>query len=266
MPLRTAKKPAPAFEILFEGTGIYPEKIPLRLLSNALSAVQRLAAGQEVSDKKDEEDRSLGLLQVQRGSAIYRCFAVQPKVAVSHLRRAGQVLSHPSRAAKAAHVLKPIHELSSVANRLDCSIILKMPNRGETLATVEAGSFDAISETILVSGDTEITGRVERAGGATEMRAALRVPFQDRLLYCRVKSKDTVRELGKHLYQEVVARGRADWIRDSWQVYSFTIYDIHRPQSGTILEAFEAIREAGGEDWDRIIDPISFLEEASKPS
>ncbi len=256
-----AKKPPAAFEMFFKGAGIYPERIPLHTLSRAFSAVQRLAAGAEF-DEDEEPDKSLGLLEVRRGSALFRCFAADPTTALAHLRQAGQVLEHPEKVGQAAFVLKPIGHLSRIAQQLECSIVLRESNHGgRVLAEIEAQSFKTISETALVSGETSIAGKVKRVGGATAMKAALRVAFQDRLLYCQIASSETARQLGKHLYQEVVVTGTAQWIRDSWQVFSFTIKEMYQPESGSLLEALEALREAGGKAWDKIGDPEAFLRE-----
>ena len=52
--------PPPVFEVLFEGEQLYPEEIPLRTLSESLSAIQRLATGDmsivEVIGEEDEEE------------------------------------------------------------------------------------------------------------------------------------------------------------------------------------------------------------------
>ena len=50
------KRPPPIFEILFEGTGPLPEKIPVATLASTLSAVQRLAEGEPTFEDDDEED------------------------------------------------------------------------------------------------------------------------------------------------------------------------------------------------------------------
>ena len=78
-----SKRPEPIFEILFDGPGLYPEKIPVATLASTLSAVQRLAGGEpnlededdQRTDESVEDDRSLRLLDIKRGSAAFRLSA-----------------------------------------------------------------------------------------------------------------------------------------------------------------------------------------------
>src|SRR5258708_1150856 len=96
--------PPPLSQVLFTRPGIYPEKIPLRLVVTTLSAVQRLAAGSAVieedeaeedqaeEDKEREQEESLRLLDVKRGSAIFQISAPttsDPKPALERLRLVG---------------------------------------------------------------------------------------------------------------------------------------------------------------------------------
>jgi hypothetical protein len=59
----------------------------------------------------------------------------------------------------------------------------------------------------------------------------------------------------------VVVNGDAVWLKNSWRLYSFTIRGVQQPVQGSIVEAIEALREAGGKDWDAVEDPMSYLDE-----
>src|SRR5713101_8034493 len=100
--MKKPKKPSAVFEVLFDGEGIYPESIPLGTLTQALSAIRRLATGDESPD--EEEDDSLEpegtsgairLLDVVRGSAAYRFVCPENDGAVDLLRGAGRAISDP---------------------------------------------------------------------------------------------------------------------------------------------------------------------------
>jgi hypothetical protein len=77
------KRPVPIFEILFDGPGLYPEKIPVATLASALSAVQRLAEGEPLLEEEEgpgkpdslEDDRSLRLPDIKRRSAVFQMSA-----------------------------------------------------------------------------------------------------------------------------------------------------------------------------------------------
>src|SRR5947208_1240617 len=92
------KKPIAVFELVFTG-GVYPEKIPIGKVTDALSAVKRLAAGEVVSEEDEGEDESEGevrLLDVTRtSSAVFRFVGLSPKTTLDRLKQTGQFLSNP---------------------------------------------------------------------------------------------------------------------------------------------------------------------------
>jgi len=274
------KKPPPLFEVLFDGPGIYPEKIPLRSLVTTLSAIQRLAAGSALieedeaeedeaeEDKEREQEESLRLLDVKRGSAIFQISAPttsDPKPALERLRLVGDFLENrEDDVENIDYALSPIKDLSATARRLNCTITLREPGRDKLiLALFEPTSYESISKLLLVEGETSFVGTVQRVGGATGVRCGLRVGFQKRMLICRVPEKDVARTIGKRLYEDVVVHGTANWLKKSWKMISFTIKSVTQPAQGSILEAFDELREAGGKSWDAISDPAAFLKEVA---
>src|SRR5437879_6047752 len=73
------KKPTAVFEAVFTGGGVYPEKMPLGKVSEALSAIKRLAMGEVFGAEDDDEDEAeneeVRLIDVQRSaSAVFRFF------------------------------------------------------------------------------------------------------------------------------------------------------------------------------------------------
>ncbi len=266
------KKPPTIFEVLFEGEDLYPEKIPLRTLSDSLAAIQRLATGNEIDaeeiEEEEEEDGSLRLVGVKRGSAIYQVAgpsSASPAMARGNLKMVGKLLENPEHAdAQDDYMLSPIERLSTAARRLQCTITVREPGkRGAVLAKIEPVSYEAISRTLLITGETSFVGQVQRVGGATAVRCGLRVPFKNRMLICKVANSQIARKIGERLYQEIVVFGTANWLKNSWRLFSFTIKDVQQPSQGSILEAIEALREAGGSAWDAIEDPEAYLEEVS---
>ncbi len=257
------KKPDPTLELVFEGARLHPERIPFNLLARAVSAVQRLGAGDTVGVEDDEMggEGIVRLIGVKRGSAVYRLWSDAPGPLLENVRLTGHVLGDPESIGERDYLLSPLEELSAAARTLGCSVLLRRPDDDHAvLARIGPDSYAAVSRTALVSGDTAFSGRVERVGGATETRCALRVPFRRRLLYCRLETDDVARFLGQRLYEDVVVQGRACWLKGSWRVVSFLVKGASQPQAGSLVEAFEALREAGGDAWDEIADPRSFLE------
>ena len=273
--MATPKKPNPVFEVCFEGRGLYPENIPLGSLTTALSAIRRLASGSDAPDEEEEEeegqatqgmpeDGSIRLVEVKRGSAAYRFTAPSSQVSLDHLKDTGRILENPDEFDGQDFILRPVDLLSAIARRLECSILVRTADKDKAiLARIGPNSHERVSEHLFLVGETSLTGRVERVGGATGTRCALRVPSQSRLLYCRVANDEVARQLGNYLYQEVAVTGKARWFRSSWKVVGFTVYSVYQPQPGSLAEAFQALRDAGGHGWDGVADPKAFLEEVS---
>jgi hypothetical protein len=259
------KKPNPVFEVVFTG-GVYPEKIPLGKVVDALSAIKRLAAGEVLGDEdegEDESDGSVRLLDVIRtASAVFRFFGPSPATAIQRLKEAGKVLKNPDDIGEQAeYILRPVKDLSAIAESLDCSVLLReAAKRHEVLARIERNSYAKISRSLLITGDTKLSGVVQRVGGATAMRCALRVSFQNRLLFCRVETEEVARKLGDALYQRIIASGTARWMKSSMRIFSFTIKDVFRTEEGSISDHLKALWDAGLKDWARIDDPEVYLQ------
>jgi Fe-S cluster biosynthesis and repair protein YggX len=265
----TVKPPSPTFEIQLRGPGVVPEDVPLHYLSDVLAAVQRLASGRDPDDDVGDEDAedvddSIGLLKVKRGSAIFQCVAKNPRIALKNLSGAGRFINDPAvdEEDRFAFALKPIHTLSAIANSLDCDILIRdLDHKQRFLVAVDSDSFKRVSRSVLVSGETTLIGRVQRVGGATRMRCALRVQEMHRLLYCDVATQEVSRQLGSKIYQEVEATGVAKWLQRSWRLYDFRIESIkNAPERKPLRQGLEALREAGGKVWERIENPQEVLE------
>jgi hypothetical protein len=91
------------------------------------------------------------------------------------------------------------------------------------------------------------------------MKCALSIPGRRRLLFCDVKNKDVVQRLGKHLYQEIAARGKAVWIHSSWHIYKFNIADFTQPRLGDTKTAIQQLRKSGLDAWDKVREPEEFI-------
>lgn len=264
---RANAKPTATFEVRFVGPGVLPERIPLRAVSDALSAVQDLASGRDPFEEQHvAPERSINLLEVRRGSATYRCVARAPDEAVANLRRFGALLSslegnHGDEDGLVT-AIRPIATLSDIARTLGCEVQVAIVGQHSTpVFCVRQDDYQRVSDRLFVTGETTIVGRVQRAGGATQMKCLLRVPGRRRGLYCNVKNQKLAQRLGQHLYEEIAATGTATWIHRSWRIYAFTINDFTQPQLGDVTEAIEELRNAGLSAWDKVPDPGKYIQE-----
>jgi hypothetical protein len=262
------EQPQPTFLVRFVGDDIAPERIPLRAVSDTLSAVQDIASARDPFEMPHvPPEKAIGLVDVNRGSAVYSCVSRAPDEARRNLSRVAALLSRNGEADYESDLLiaslNPLAALSSVARSIKCRIeieLLDWPQQDSSFAIGE-GDFKRLSKNLLLKGDTTVVGTIERAGGVTGMRCLLRVPGRRRVLYCDVQTRSLVRRLGQHLYENIAATGKAVWIHHSWRIYKFTIQDFSQPRLGDGEKALEELRKAGLNAWDNIADPAAFIRE-----
>jgi hypothetical protein len=262
-------KSAPTFAVRFVAPGLTPEKVPLRAVSDALAAVQDLASGRDPFETAHvPAEKSIGLIDVRRGSAEYCCVSRAPQEAIDNLRRVGVLLAPDEQAAaeddgdSLVAALRPIESLSEVARSVGCRLEVVLMNKEQPpLLVIGGDDFQRIAGRLMMRGDTTVIGTVERVGGATGMRCLMRVPGRHRILYCDVESRPLVRRLGEHLYEQIAAIGTAMWIHRAWRIYKFTIRDFTQPQLGDANDAIKRLRGAGLSAWDKVDDPEAFLQE-----
>jgi len=255
---------AETIELRFVGPGIEPQKIPLRAVTDALSAIQDLASWRDSFEQaKVPQDKGLTLVDVRKGSAVYDCIAGCPGEAAINFQRVGLFLNEPdgdSLSDQIGTVLAPLKALSQIAKLLKCTLAVYVPGlRAEPFFKIESGIYERITERAFVSGETTIIGEVVRAGGATDVRCLLRVPGRTKLLYCDVVDEKLARRLGQCLYEPIVATGTARWLNRTWRLVTFKIADFTQPELGNVDEAISEIRGAGLAYWDEVSDPESLI-------
>jgi hypothetical protein len=114
-----AKTP-PTFEVRFIGPKLTPETIPLRAVSDALSALQDLASGRDPFETQHvPSEKSIGLVKVSNGSAVYSLVSRAPDEARTNLGRVGRLLSSDTEDDQDSDTLitalRPIESLSQIA-------------------------------------------------------------------------------------------------------------------------------------------------------
>ena len=200
-----AKTTRATFEVRFVGPMVSPENVPLRAVSDALSALQDIASGRDPYETSSvPQEKSIGLVDVKVGSAVYQCVSRAPDEAIANLRRVARLLDASEKSNGTEDdgnllisALRPIKSLSEVAKQLRCQLDVRISAR-KPLFIVTKDDYERISSRVLVSGETTVIGRIQRIGGATRMRCMLRVPEQHHALYCDVASHDLARRLGQH--------------------------------------------------------------------
>jgi hypothetical protein len=273
------RKPEPAFMVRLDGPGIRPWEVPVRALARILQAIQRLVAEQDDDESGidegtrqipeeaalDDQRRSLRLLDIKSGSAVYKVAAGDPGLALEVLRRTGKAIRKPDSGDWPGSALSSVEELSDVARSLGCTIELVQPDdarHSAVMATIRPTTYEEIEGIAFIKGGTSVFGKIERVGGATARHCGLRLPERPRkMLVCRVESDDLVRQLGQYMYQDVVVSGEATWLRRNWELKHLTIKYFDPPKTGSLLDALKNIHDAGGDAWDKFPDPDAAISE-----
>ena len=257
-------KPKPVLYIKLTGDRISLDRVSLSVLSRTFEAVGVLSSLGEPHPKptagESSDPGSFQLVGAKAGSAIYS-FAGRTN-GLQRLNEIGRTLKRPEEAQSIDFSLAAIEKLSSVSARLKCRITVVGRLDGEqfaVLARIGPDTFRQLKAALFIKGETSICGTVKRVGGVTRKSCSIRLPSRDELLYCRVQGEELSRKLGRYLYQDVVVSGEATWLRPNWSLVGFMIRSVSQPKQGNPIEAFDAVREAGGGAWDAIDDPEAYL-------
>jgi hypothetical protein len=100
------------------------------------------------------------------------------------------------------------------------------------------------------TGTTTLLARCLRVGGVAQPKAVLRL-IQGNLLHIKV-SEEMARELGRHLYDEIVLTGTATWRTDTWAIIDFKIKNISKFERVAPAVAFRELAEAAGGALDHV--------------
>jgi hypothetical protein len=161
-----ARKPQADLELCFPGEGVYPERVPVRYLADVIAAIHRIA----VPDSDEEEGAAvlIRLIDVRRGSAVFRCVAQESETLLSRLRIVAENLDNPEGADALGPALGPLRRLSEIAASLKSPVIVRRPGAvNGVVARFEPDTYDSVSRNLLVSGEKAVSGNVQRVGGAT---------------------------------------------------------------------------------------------------
>ena len=269
-PRTSRRKPEPDFEMRLVGREMRPWAVPVSFLARALSAVQRLMeptdeAPDGASDGESETRGAalLHLIGIVSRSAGYSVAAEKPEEAIAAITETGRLLREPDARDWSTERFLAIQELSGIARSLGCDIKFKKPGRGAgVLATITPDSYASLAATAFVKGESCVYGYLERVGGATDQRCALRLPDQPRkLVYCNVTTEELVRQLGQHIYRNVLVSGEVTWFRKSRRVTHILVKGFEPPKTGSVLRTLDEIYEAGGKVWDEVEDPEGLIAE-----
>ena len=203
---------------------------------------------------------------MKSSSAAYWIAAPEECDALGVLRQIQGAIDEPETVEWLDSALSSVKEISEVAKSLGCDIEFREPrsNRhiGGVVAKITPTTFPDIEGSAYIKARTAIYAKILRVGGAVDMHCGIRLPSAPRkMVICRVKTGDLVRELGQYMYQYVILGGQATWLRHNWRLKRMIIDSFEVPKTGSITEALRMSHQAGGCAWDSISDPQKLISE-----
>ena len=251
----------------------------MRSLARLMDAIQRLVAQDEDAQPEFIEDEPeiqagqlvtlgsniLKLVGIRTTSAGYAISTPVCDSALSLLAATGAAIEKPTESEWSGPTISSLKDVSEVAKSLGVNVEIRKPGSkrrlGDIIAKITPETYDVVSRSAFVHGETSLFGRLVRIGGASEARCALRIPDESKLIYCGVASDELARKLSNHLYDDVSVHGVATWLRATWRISSFEINSFDPPKTGTFQDALVDIWRAGGKAWDKVKDPNKFISE-----
>lgn len=268
----------PDFVVRLVGSDVKPWRVPMRTLARLMDAVQRLVEQSEEDDSEsapapldaDEEPVSLGsnvlkLVGIRAASAGYEISTPVRDGALEVLSSTGKAIASPADAEWSAATLSSLKDISDIAKSMDVRVEIRKPSKsgrlGAVIAKITPTTYESVANAAFVHGQTTLYGTIERIGGASAARCAVRVPEQTKLVYCSISSDEMAKRIGQYLYQNISIHGEATWLRTNWRITSFDIVSFDPPKTGSFRDALRDIWKAGGKAWDKVEDPAALISE-----
>lgn len=238
-------------EMVITGPAVSPEVVPVGLLTQVLTRVEKAVVTYARSRCSDQavEGMSLSLVDVRPGSEGLT-FSV-PEPLVPAIVGIAEAIESDSLTDLPHAVWDELHQLATtVASQGWGFKIEAHPERGIPEARLDA-TFRPPPAPVLVQGATTLHGRCLRVGGATQPRAEVRLSTSGRLLNADL-TEEVARQLATRLYEEVVLEGQATWDVETWEVESFRVVNVIDYRAGDPMRAFQDLADAAGSRWEGI--------------
>jgi hypothetical protein len=240
--------------IRLTGQEVAPGHLRSKEIAEIITAVEDLIAAVTVQHHKDLEldQIRIGLSSMASGSMTLTFDPNLEPLTVPAAQEIGLAIAE-NQVQRLPHMAyKPLGILQAFARRHDGTVEFGTLNGSVQLLGI-LDEQTVIPTPILLTGDTELYGRVTRVGGATDPTVQFRVIGTDELIYCKA-SEEIACEVAVRLYKQVGLRGTASWDFFTRKMESFTIEEILPFEEVSAVEAFAELREVLGPYADSIED------------
>jgi hypothetical protein len=200
------------------------------------------------------------IVDIVRGSAIYRCISSEPECMLPRLQLVGKMIEQNRGDPHLGAALPHVRQLSEIARQASTRIEVRLAGgqSRNVILTITPDTYGEIKAAHTFSGSTVLVGDLRRIGGATRPRCMIRALGQSAAVYCDITYQQA-RELAPFLYDRVVLEGTAVWLSATKDILEFTVSRVVPHKRRSFSEARRLLREAGADAWDTIDDPEAFI-------
>lgn len=251
------------FSIRFTGEGIRPRSVPLQELADLLLAAEQtiVEAVRHEHPEIATSDLVIGLTQV-RDESLGLVFEYDHEEEVSAtVQNVLRVIEEDALDALPPKSQAGLKEIVSFTKRKNCTAELNFPTTNapdEPVGHVEIAPDTVLTfpEPFYLRGETAIFGRVERVGGVDPK---VRIRYRpDTAMSCRI-GVDLAKELGAHLYDQVVLTGSATWNATDYSLEYFRASSLVDFVPKSAAAAMDELRDLCSDDYADVDDVQGYV-------
>lgn len=228
---------------------LLPEQIPLSVLGEFLKAVESAVLGAATEHAPGERKLAVSLVRIGRQSTGLSLATSDPYIVKPAFREVAKAVKNSDILHLPRRSREGVVRLKEFVVEWHRVLEFRLPEVQRPLAVLRPDTPLYPSVSPLVTGATEIYGKLERIGGA-EPRAALRLSNEETLRFD--VTEEVARELAPFLYQWVRLSGEATWnpIDNGFETFKLERILPYRPTP--ITEALAGVGEIAGRYWEGV--------------
>ncbi len=240
------------FQVVFSGNGVEPESMSAIDLAEQLIHFERaiMETLKHENIKPPKNDTVLSLVSLDIGSSILT-YSINRQCILGIKLIVDYLDTHdPQKLPDSA--IKELKELTdkNISKNRNFTI---QENNSIGLKSVKISSENPLPEPAAlkeIRGHTAIFGKCVRVGGATNTKASI-ILNNKKLLIIEL-SVELAKEIGRHLYEDIVVEGTATWNAKDWSILRFRATSLTKYRITDSEESFATLARMSDGTWDDV--------------
>jgi hypothetical protein len=250
------------FEIRLAGKGIAPGTVKSRDLAEIIASIEDMVAAVINQDRPDigKDQIIVGLSDITEGTLrLHFSSPVAGIVFPAYLKITSSINGQNFHQLPTSSV-ESLRKLTAFSRKRNCNLEFRTQNgKAHTLDTLAIITPNTLIEPDpIITGNTTIYGEIIRVGGV-KSRVLVRLA-NGKIIRCEFQ-RGIARRLGERLYTWVGLEGVAKWNAREYSIEEFTVTDLLEFESGSVVEAFSALKQLAGHYFNDIDDPDDYVNE-----